>query len=106
MKKLTAIIAAVILAFVIALGDQIIKLNAFDSIRSFATRVGGQCQLWVVPGARHGEAIGVDTASYHRRTSRFLNQAMQARPAGQRQKPSEPSHSVVSHGQISSMPAH
>jgi len=35
MKKLTAIIAAVILAFVIALGDQIIKLNAFDSIRSF-----------------------------------------------------------------------
>ncbi|MBN2096392.1 tetratricopeptide repeat protein [Candidatus Peregrinibacteria bacterium] len=35
MKKITAIIAAVILAFVIALGDQIIKLNAFDSIRSF-----------------------------------------------------------------------
>ncbi len=35
MKKLTAIIAAVILAFVIALGDQIIKLNAFDAIKSF-----------------------------------------------------------------------
>ena len=35
MKKLTAIIAAVVLAFVIALGDQIIKLNAFDAIRSF-----------------------------------------------------------------------
>lgn len=77
-----------------------------DSIRSFASRVGGQCQLWVVPGARHGEAIGVDTASYHRRTSRFLSQAMQARPAGERKKPSEPSRSVVPHGRISSVPAH
>ena len=77
-----------------------------ESVRSFASRVGGQCQLWVVPGARHGEAIGVDTASYHRRTSRFLTQAMQIRPAAERQKPSEPSRPVVPHGQISSMPAH
>ncbi len=35
MKKVTAIIAAVALAFVIALGDQIIKLNALNGIKDF-----------------------------------------------------------------------
>ena len=35
MRKITAIIAAVVLAFVIALGDQVVKLNAFNGIRAF-----------------------------------------------------------------------
>ncbi|MHB8901920.1 MAG: alpha/beta hydrolase [Thermoguttaceae bacterium] len=76
-----------------------------ESVRTLASRITGQCQLWIVPGARHAEAIGVDRISYWRRTSRFLIQSMQTKPAAAREKPQQASP-VMHHGQVSSMPAH
>lgn len=77
-----------------------------ESVRTLASRIAGQCQLWIVPGARHAEAIGVDRSSYLRRTSRFLIQSMQTKPVAARQKPQEAAAPVVHHGQVPSMPTH
>ncbi len=77
-----------------------------EAVRTLASRVAGQCQLWIVPGARHAEAIGVDRISYLRRTSRFLIQCVQTKPAPSREKAHESAAPVVHHGQVPSMPTH
>ncbi len=77
-----------------------------EAVRTLASRISGQCQLWIVPGARHAEAIGVDRISYVRRTSRFLAQCMQPKPAPLREKPQEAASPVAHHGPVPSMPAH
>jgi uncharacterized protein len=76
-----------------------------ESARTLASQIGGQCQLWVVPGARHAEAIDVQRVAYRRRTSKFLSRYLRPEPAPARQTPQEKPAPVAHHGTISSAPA-
>ena len=78
---------------------------SLDAVRTLASQVAGQCQLWVVPGARHAEAIQVDRTSYRRRSVRFLTHALQARPVSVAEPSQKLTATAVHHGRISSASA-
>ncbi len=49
--------------------------------RSIAARIPSECQLWVVPRARHAEAVEVAAAAYRTRIVDFFTRTMQTAPA-------------------------
>ena len=48
--------------------------------RNIAARVPSECQLWVVPQARHAEAVEVAAAAYRARIVDFFTRTMQTAP--------------------------
>lgn len=78
---------------------------SLDAVRTLAAQIAGQCQLWIVPGARHAEAIQVDGNAYRRRATKFLTHALQSKPAVARESSPKPQAPVIHHGRISSAPA-
>ncbi len=76
-----------------------------ESVRTLASQIAGQCQLWVVPGARHAEAIDIQRLAYQRRTSKFLSRFLRPKPAPTRPPAQDEPAPVVHHGTISSAPA-
>ncbi len=76
-----------------------------DAVRTLASQVAGQCQLWIVPGARHAEAVQVDRNAYRRRSAKFLLHSLQFTPAPAREALPKPESAVASHGRISTAPA-
>ena len=76
-----------------------------DAVRTLASRVVGQCQLWVVPGARHAEAVQVDKDAYRRRSVKFFSHALHTKPVQVRKLEQEPTAPAAHHGRISSAPA-
>ncbi|MDD4270565.1 MAG: alpha/beta fold hydrolase [Pirellulales bacterium] len=49
-------------------------------IRSIATRIPSECQLWIVPQARHAEAMDVAAAAYRTRIVDFFARTMHTAP--------------------------
>lgn len=78
---------------------------SLEAVRTLASQVAGACQLWVVPGARHAEAVHVDRNAFRRRSVKFLTHALQRKPAAVVEPSHEPVASVKHHGRISSAPA-
>ncbi len=76
-----------------------------DAVRTLASQIGGQCQLWIVPGARHAEAVHVDRNAYRQRSGKFLLHALQTRPAAVREAAPKPEAAVVERRHVSSSPA-
>ncbi len=78
---------------------------SLDAVRTLASQVAGQCQLWIVPGARHAEAVQVDRNAYRRRSTKFLLHSLQFTLAPAREALPKPESAVASHARISSAPA-
>lgn len=78
---------------------------SLDAVRTLAAQIAGQCQLWIVPGARHAEAVHVDVNAYRRRSAKFLTHALQTKPAAVEKASHDPVASGSHHGRISSAPA-
>lgn len=76
-----------------------------DTVRTLASRIAGQCQLWIVPGARHAEAVHVDEKAYRRRSVKFLTHSLQAKPAVAREPSQSPATPVAQQGRVFSAPA-
>jgi uncharacterized protein len=78
---------------------------SLDAVRTLASQIAGQCQLWVVPGARHAEAVHVDRNAYRQRSVKFLTHALQTKPAAAPAPSHKPTAPVAHHGRVSSAPA-
>ena len=78
---------------------------SLDAVRTLASQVASSCQLWIVPGARHAEAVQVDKSAYSRRSLRFLNHALRSRPVASEQATDVAPAPVAHSGRVSSAPA-
>lgn len=54
--------------------------------RNLAARIPSECQLWVVPEARHAEAVDVAPAAYKTRVSEFFTRTLQTAAAPDREQ--------------------